>query len=245
MKDDVISLEDIFYSLKKRWKMILIITILSTVVAGVYSFYSIKPIYTGRAKIFIGKEGETPGAKIYDSGDISFYKSLMTTYIELIKTKESTKKALNTIGKDTGDGNVARVLSNLSVTQVGDTQMLDIGYTTGNKDEVVEILTAVTNTFMLRSKELIPNGNIQVIQPPQEPRAPLGDNKARNTILGLLVGLMVSVGIVFLREYLDNSVKKTEELEELLDIPVIGSIPNFDILNKKKKVKFKRKNKAS
>lgn len=241
MKEEVISLEDIFYSLKKRWKMIIIITILCTMVAGIYSFYFIKPTYQGRVKVFVGKEGATAETKDYNNADVSLYQNLMKTYAELIKTEESTKKALNTIGKDTSAGNVTRVLSNLSVIQSDDTQMLDIAYKTGNKKEVVEILNAVTNTFMLRSKELIPNGNIQVVQPPQEPRGPVGDNKVRNTILGLLVGLMISIGIAFLKEYLDNTLKKVEELEELLGVPVVGAIPKFDIIKKSKK----RKNKVS
>lgn len=239
MKEEVISLEDIFFSLKKRWKSMVLITLLFTVAAGVYSFYFIKPTYEGRVKVFIGKEGTTPETKEYDNADVSLYQNLMKTYAEVIRTKESTKKALNTIGKDTSAGNVSRVLSGLMVSPSENTQILNIAYRTGDKKEIVQILNAVTNTFMVRSKELIPNGNVQVIQPPEEPKGAIGPNKVMNIAMGFLVGLMVSVGIAFLREYLDNTVKKSEELEEILGVPVIGTIPNFEVLKRAKWKKLK------
>lgn len=239
MKEEVISVEDIVYSLKKRWKSIVLITVLFTIVAGICSSYFIKPTYEGRVKVFVGKEGATSETKEYNSDDVALYQNLMKTYAEVIRTKESTKKALNTIGKDTNEENVSRVLSGLTVSTSESTQILNIAYRTGNKREIVPILNAVTNTFMVRSKELIPNGNVQIIQPPEEPQKAIAPNKIMNITIGFLLGLMISVGITFLREYLDNTVKKTEELEEYLGIPVIGVIPTFDNLQKSKKKKLK------
>jgi capsular polysaccharide biosynthesis protein len=46
-----------------------------------------------------------------------------------------------------------------------------------------------------------------------------------NMLIAFFIGLMVSVGIVFLLEYLDNTVKTQEDVEKLIGIPVIGIIP--------------------
>ena len=51
-----------------------------------------------------------------------------------------------------------------------------------------------------------------------------------NIAIAFLLGLMVSVGLVFLLEYLDNTYKNREQLEKELDIPVLGAIPDVDIL---------------
>lgn len=235
MNEEVIRLEDIFYSLKQRWKMIVLITILSTLVAGILSFFVIKPTYEGKVKVFIGKEGSTSESKDYNSSDVTMYQNLMKTYAEIIKTKDSTKKALRVIGEDTSASNVSRVLSNLTVTPGANTQILDITYKTKNKLEVTKILKAVTNTFISKSSDLIPNGNIQVIQEAEEPAAPVAPNKIMNTAIGFLLGLMISVGIAFLLEYLDNTFKGTDELEAALGIPVIGVIPQFDEKGRKRK----------
>lgn len=55
MEEQVISIEEIFEALKKRWKMIALITILSTVIAGVFSFFIIDPVYEASTKLFVGK----------------------------------------------------------------------------------------------------------------------------------------------------------------------------------------------
>ena len=56
MEEQVISIEEIFEALKKRWKMIALITILATVASGVLSFFVIDPVYEASTKVFIGKE---------------------------------------------------------------------------------------------------------------------------------------------------------------------------------------------
>ncbi|MGL5766577.1 MAG: YveK family protein [Sarcina sp.] len=227
MNEEVIRVEDLVYALKKRWLMILSITILSTIVAGIFSFYVIKPRYQGGVKVFIGKEGgQTVADKNYNSSDIAMYQNLLKTYAEIIRTKDLAKDAVNGMGKEPTNANVGKVLTGLSVTPSEDTQILKISYQTIDKAEIVPTLTAVVNSFMMKSKQLIPNGNVQVIETPQEPTSPISPNKPLNVIIGFLLGLMISIGLAFLLEYLDNTIKNKNELESILtDIPVIGVIP--------------------
>ena len=62
------------------------------------------------------------------------------------------------------------------------------------------------------------------------PENPVSPNKKMNIAIAFLLGLMVSLGLVFLLEYLDNTYKNKEQLEKELDIPVLGVIPDVDIL---------------
>ncbi|MGL4740743.1 MAG: YveK family protein [Sarcina sp.] len=229
MNEEVIKVEDLVYALKKRWLMILSITILTTVIAGVFSFYVIKPRYQGGVKVFIGKEGgHTVADSSYNNSDIALYQNLLKTYAEIIKTKDLAKDTVVSMGKEPTNANVGKVIGGLSVTPSEDTQILRIGYQTTDKTEIVPTLTAVVNSFMMKSKQLIPNGNVQVIETPYEPTSPVSPNKRLNVIIGFLLGLMISIGLAFLLEYLDNTIKNENELENILaDIPVIGVIPKI------------------
>ena len=62
------------------------------------------------------------------------------------------------------------------------------------------------------------------------PESPVSPNKTMNIAIAFLLGLMVSVGLVFLIEYLDNTYKSKEQLEKELDIPVLGTIPDVDMV---------------
>ena len=57
---------------------------------------------------------------------------------------------------------------------------------------------------------------------------PVSPNKKMNIAIAFLLGLMVSVGLVFLLEYLDNTYKNKDQLEKELGIPVLGAIPDIE-----------------
>ena len=77
---------------------------------------------------------------------------------------------------------------------------------------------------------LFRSGNVRVIEEVELPQNPVSPNKKMNIAIAFLVGLMVSVGLVFLLEYLDNTYKNKEQLEKDLGIPVLGAIPDVENL---------------
>lgn len=117
------------------------------------------------------------------------------------------------------------VLANLTVSPVTDTQILQIKYKSNNPQEAKVVIQELTDEFIKTSKELVPNGNIKTIEEVQLPENPVSPNKKMNIAIAFLLGLMISVGLAFLLEFLDNTFKSKEQLERELDIPVIGVIP--------------------
>lgn len=61
------------------------------------------------------------------------------------------------------------------------------------------------------------------------PDKPIKPNKLLNILIAFVAGLMASLGLVFLLEYLDNTVKTSSDIEKLLGIPVLGIIPDYKI----------------
>ena len=224
MEEQVISISEIFEALKKRWILIVSITLVATLISGVLSFFVIKPTYETSTKVFIGKEESNQEG--YNTNDIQMYQKLLQTYAETIKTNEVVQAAINN-SKNT-DLTVASVKGSLTVTPVADTQILQIKYQNKSPELAKEILENITNEFVILAKELVPNGNVRVIEAVQLPENPVAPNKKMNVAIAFLLGLMVSVGLVFLIEYLDNTFKNKEQLERELDIPVVGIIPEIE-----------------
>lgn len=224
MEEQVISISEIFEALKKRWILIVSITLVATLISGVLSFFVIKPTYETSTKVFIGKEESNQEG--YNTNDIQMYQKLLQTYAETIKTNEVVQAAINSTNNT--DLTVPAVKEALKVTPVSDTQILQIKYQNKNPEVAKEILESITNEFVILAKELVPNGNVRVIEAVQLPENPVAPNKKMNVAIAFLLGFMVSVGLVFLIEYLDNTFKSKEELERELDIPVVGIIPEFE-----------------
>lgn len=223
MEEQVISIEEIFEALKKRWKMIALITIVATVISGVFSFFIIDPVYEASTKLFVGKEENSE--EVYNSNDIAMYQKLLKTYSETIKTRDLLTSAI----KDSKyDLEVGAVSSALTVVPVADTQILQIKYQSKDPKEAEIVLKAISNNFIKTSKELVPNGNVRTIEAVEMPEKPVSPNKKMNIAIAFLLGLIVSVGLVFLLEYLDNTYKTKEQLEKQLELPVLGVIPTLD-----------------
>ena len=231
MEENTISLQEIAYALKKRWKLIALITIAATLVSAILSFFVIKPQYEAKAKLFIGKQ-ETQENNAYNNSDVMMYQQLMKTYAELVKTSDLVTKAVKSANLNYNQNEIKGILNNLTATPSADTQILDLSFKGKNPKEVLKVTEAITDEFISESKELIPNGNVQVIQKPQLPENPVSPNKKLNILIAFVLGLMIGVGIVLLLEYLDNTFKSREDLENTLDLPIIGTIPDYDNVGK-------------
>ncbi|NSB16565.1 YveK family protein [Clostridium beijerinckii] len=221
--EESIRIEEIINILLKRWKMILSITLLATLTAGIISFFVIAPKYEASTKVFIGKEKTDSKDQNYNNSDIQMYQQLLKTYAEVIKTNALVEKAIDAEGFDLISKDV---LEDLTVTPAANTQILEIKYISKDRNLSKEVLDSVTNQFIKTSTDLIPNGNVKIVEPAELPKNPASPNKKLNIAIAFLLGLMISVGLAFLLEFLDNTFKSKEQLEQILGVPVIGAIPD-------------------
>jgi len=220
MEEMEFKIEDIFKILKRRWKIIAGITVGITLIVTLVSFYVITPVYEVNSKVFIGKE-ETNNAD-YNNNDVQMYQKLLKTYSELLKTKDLIG---NTINKNNLDITPSEVIDNLRITPMADTQILEISYQNKDKALAKEVLVSVIDEFMVETKEIIQNGNVQVVESAELPEKPISPNKGMNIAVACLVGFMMGVAIVLLIEYMDDTFKTKEQTERVMELPVIGLIP--------------------
>ena len=230
MNEENINISEILDALKKRYKIIIAITLAFTIIAALVSFFVIKPKYEVTTKLFIGKEQSK--TQDFNSNDITMYQKLLSTYAEVVTTNDLVEKAIE---KGKIDETVKDVKEGLKVTPRADTQILEISYTGTNKEEAVDIVENITDQFIKESKKLIPNGNIKIIQKAKMPEKPVSPNKKLNILIAFVLGLMVSIGLSLLLEFMDNTYKSKEELEKVVDLPVLGVIPELDVENSSSK----------
>lgn len=221
MGDNYITIEDFLKILKKRLKLILIMIIFFTVASIILSFYIIKPKYEAATKLFIGKEpiGEDQS---YSQNDVIMYQNLMKTYSEIIKTPDILATSIN---KSRLNLDVDDVLGKLKVLAIADTQILEVSYRSVNTDEAKKIINSLTEEFISISKELVPNGNVKILQKVRLTENPVTPNKKINIAIGLLSGIIFGIICAFILEILDKTVSNKEELENDIDLPILGVLP--------------------
>lgn len=220
-----VKFEDVFRSLKNNLRLILISTLSVTLVSAIITFFFIPPEYEASTKVYIGKERFKNVSTTYTNEEINMYQRLIKTYSELVKTKDLVRKSISNVGQDIS---VNEVLSKLQAISIADTQILQIKYASDSREEAYDMVYGITEEFMRLSKRLYPKGNVHIIQQPIVPEVPVGPNKKMNVAIGALLGMMIGLGVTFLKEFINNTYSNKEELERDLEIPCIGVIPKID-----------------
>ena len=227
MDEDVLILEDIPSYIKDRWKLVLSMTLTTTIVAAVLSFFIISPKYEAKTKLFIGKESSSEQTQNYNSSDIQMYQKLLKTYSDVILTDDLVESALS---KNNIDVSTEDVLSKLAVNPKTDTQILEISYVSTDKEEAMKVVDAVTNKFIETSSTLIANANVKIVQNVKLPQSPISPNKKLFLLIGVALGLVGGSAIAVFLGLSDNTFKDKDQVESIVNLPVIGTIPNSDII---------------
>lgn len=220
-----VKFEDVFKSLKNNLRLILISTLSVTLVSAIITFFFIPPEYEASTKVYIGKERFKNVSTTYTNEEINMYQRLIKTYSELVKTKDLVRKSISNVGQDIS---VNEALSKLQAISIADTQILQIKYVSDSREEAYDMVYGITEEFMKLSKKLYPKGNVHIIQQPIVPEIPVGPNKKMNVAIGALLGMMIGLGVTFLKEFINNTYSNKEEVERDLEIPCIGVIPKID-----------------
>lgn len=220
MEERVIEISDVFKILKKRFVLIISFTVIATALASFLSFYVITPQYVSSTKLFIGKEAAEN--QKYSVNDVQVYQKFLNTYSEILQTSDLIEKAMKNNDIELSPGAVS---SGLTVSPKADTQIIGVSFKCTDPELCRDVLDAVTAEFIEESGKLIPDGNVQIIQKANLPKNPVSPNKVKNIAIGFLAGLMLGILVAFFIEYINNTVLSAEELEEILDVPVIGKIP--------------------
>jgi capsular exopolysaccharide synthesis family protein len=104
-----------------------------------------------------------------------------------------------------------------------------------NKKNLLEsLMTRQSETDVSARLRGLRTSNVRVVDTARVPVAPSSPNIKRNLLLALFLGLFGGIGLAFLMEYLDNSVKTSEDIERYAKLPTLGIIPEFNVNEFKK-----------
>lgn len=225
-----LDLRELFYIARKRIKLILLITIGCTLVSAALSFFVIKPTYEADATIIVGKlQANEKNNTQYN--DVMMYQNLVKTYAQIAQSNRVAEKSADKLNGKIKSEQLQKIVK---VTTQQGTQILEIKAQSKNAQEAVNIVKAVSSTFIDESKKIFPTGgDIQIMDEPKFPDAPVKPKKALNIAIAFFLGLMISVGLTFVLEYMDSTIKSEEDVDKYLELPVIGIIPKYTSLENK------------
>ena len=206
--------------IRKRLGLLIVITLLCTFVAGIYSFYVVKPTYQTDMSIIIG---DIDPAGTNNLENITIFKQLLKTYMAIAS---SNSVALDASSK-LGNLDTKALSKGITITLQTDTQIIGIKALASSPKQAYDNINAITDSFIAEGKKIYPSVSIAALDMAVLPSKPVKPNKQLNIVIGFFIGLMASVGIAFILEYLDTTIKTEEEVKRYLGLSVIVAIPRY------------------
>lgn len=223
--EETISLKELLGTLKKRLWLILAITIMATLVSGIISYFFLTPIYQASTQILVNQKKSDQA--VYNPGEVQTNLQLINTYNVIIKSPA----ILELVIEELDINMTSQELSNfVTVGSEKDSQVVNISVQNADKELAVDIANTTAQVFKKEITKIMNIDNVSILaqandvqtQSPIKPKPPL------NIAIALVVGLMAGVGLAFLLEYFDNTVKDAQDIERTLELPVLGVISVID-----------------
>lgn len=219
--ENTIDISQFIYVLNKRKNIIIVITLVAVIISAIVSFFIMSPVYEAKVKLIVGKKNDT----VVQYNDVMMYQNLTKTYASIATSKLVEGKAVEKLGNGmTAD----KFNSFITVTPETGTQILDIIAQGGTPEEALNRVTALSQAFVENAPSVYSAGEVKIMDSGEIPKAPVKPKKALNVAIAFFLGLMVSVGLSFLLEYMDSTLKTSEDIKKHLDLPVLGIIPVYD-----------------
>lgn len=223
--EETVSLKELFQTLRKRIGLIISITLIAMIISGVVSYFVITPEYKSSTQILVNQAKDNES--IYSQNEVQTNIQLINTYSVIIKSAAILNDVRNDLELDMS---VSALNNKITVESAQNSQVMTISVIDSNPALALEIANKTAEVFEKQIKNLmkVDNVNILPLADDQENQSPVSPNPPLNIAIAAILGLIIGIGLAFLLEYLDNTVKTEQDIEKLLDLPVLGAIITMD-----------------
>ncbi|MBO6232773.1 MAG: hypothetical protein J6N78_01730 [Clostridia bacterium] len=223
-----LDLKEIFNLFWNKKIQIILIVAAFTIAGIVYTLGFVKPLYTSSTTLVLAKienQKNQTGDDTITTSDITLNSKLVSTYSELVKSKKVLRTVISNLGIKIEE---EKLRQNITVSSVKDTELIEIKVT--NRDPVVatRIANETAKVFIENVTEMYSISNVHIVDEAEVPVSPSNIHHVRDVIIFSFGGLVLAVIYVLLLNMLDTTVKSAEDVEKLLDVPVLASIAYYD-----------------
>lgn len=223
-----ITIQNLIGECLKRWWLIAICVVLCGAIFFTYSSFMIPEKFTSVGSVYVDNKadivkGETENntANLYD---LTTAEMLVDTYIELF----SSYSFYELIQDRTNiNYHPAALRAMTKFSRVEETGVIYVEVTAPTAKDAQKICSYVLKFANLHIKNIMEVGSVKVIDKPSVPNGRSYPNVTKNTLLGMILGMLISFGIVFIINYFDIHIKSIEDIETKYDLVVLGTIPNM------------------
>ena len=217
------SVIDVFKIIWPYRFLILAVSIIATGAAFAKVAYFTVPIYEANAVLCVSNRGDVlfDEESVISQSDLDSAKRLTTTYMEVLKTRSFLTEISNLVDNEYTWQEIKNMLS---IKTVNSTELLAISVQSANADDAYKIVKIISQRAPDKLTTVFKGGEVAVVDEAVRPQLPIDNELAENAVLGFIVGIVLSIGIVFIRFIFDKKVHRGEDVSARYNISILGEI---------------------
>lgn len=233
------SLRSALGVLRKGWVTIVLVTLMFGLAGFLYNFLQ-DPTYRSTATLYVTSGAENTAQSAYQGSLAS--QQRVTSYTKLVDSDAVVEAALESSGLRIS---MEQARASLSATATPETVLLNVSAEGSDSVQVADLANAVAQSMTLYVQELeTPSGGgaalakMTVVTPASAESSPIAPQTTRNTALALIVGLLIGVSAMFVRDRYNNKLTSEGDVGEVTEAPLLAAVPSDDLLKKQGLIDF-------
>ena len=207
--EDNIGIKGYLQIIKRKSWIMFLITFIAIIVSTGVSFFAVNPVYEANTTLLVDIN-KKPGAEIVTSEQLSVSEKLAVTYGEIIKSKSVLNEVEDSLDLKCG---YEELSDKVNVSSINKTQIISVSVQDTNPKRATDIANAIPTAFQQEVKRITQANDVKVIDKAVVPNQPIKPNKATTIAISAILGIMISLFIIFLLEYIGpkEGVKKNDK----------------------------------
>ena len=217
---------DVFATLKVLWKRkfsIILVALVFAIAAFGYSAFLAKKEYQSTSRIYVVSRQNQDNNALTNS-DLQAGAYLVKDYREIILSQNVLSQAIEELKLNMTPAELSKKI-NVSVPT--DTRILSITAKDGDPKEAARNANGLRNVAAEKITSVTKVSDVTTLDEAEVPQSPSSPNIKRNVLLGFVAGAGLMVVLLVVVEVLDDRVKKPEDVEELMGLPLLGVVPDI------------------
>lgn len=215
-----IDLREIFGVLLHRLWIIIVAALVCGAVAFICSFFIITPKYESTTKVYILNKQNANGTVTYS--DVQLSSTLSKDYEQLVTSRYVIEGVIKELNLDeTYESLVGRV----SASNATDTRIIAITVTDPDPAQAQRMANSVRDLAAKHITEVMDIEAVNVVDQANLPDSPVSPSISKWTIIGALVGIIISAAVIIIQHLLDDTIKTSEDVEKYLGLSTLALIP--------------------
>lgn len=219
-----INIKDYFNYLKHYIFAFIIVAALA--VGGIIAYDTMvkKPLYQANTTVVIAQSESVEGTAV-SLNDVNASQKLANTYSEIAKSELVLNRVIEELELPMSSKELSK---GVSIKPIENTSIISISVKDQNATRSATIANGIAKVFAEEIAKIYKLENVSQLSVAVTPTSPANNTLSRDIVLALAVSVFGVAGFAFLRFYLDDSVKHTDDIEKMFGLPVAGSISKND-----------------